>query len=77
MPLNINVGSVMLLLVGNGQVQIRMRLCTTLIEYGIPRRVFHSSSVTLRASFGSKVGWVVKRLAATAVIDQKSSSDHS
>lgn len=76
MPTSINVGSAVLLLVGNGQVQRRANAWTVAREYGIDRSVVHSRSVTFRASLGSSVGRDLIRLEATDMMLQKRRSDN-
>jgi len=77
LPTSINVGSDVLLLVGNGHVHKRQRARIVEMEYDMDRRVFHNKSVTFLASLGRRVGCDFCRLAATAIITQNSSSDLS
>lgn len=76
-PTSINVGSDVLLLVGNGQVHKRHSARMVEMECDIDRRVFHNRSVTFLASLGRRVGCDLCRLAATAIMTQNSRSDLS
>lgn len=70
-----NVESFVLLLIGNGHVHRTIKAWIVPRECGTDRSVFHRRLDTSLASFGIRVGWVVNRLDATAIMLQKRSSD--